>query len=40
MPIKHAIWTVGNEPTPRPFTRLATQQAVEEMIENLPDKTT
>lgn len=34
MPIKHAIWTVGDKPTPLPITRLATEQVLEDMIEN------
>ncbi len=33
MPIKHAIWTVGDKPTPLPITRLATEQLLEDMIE-------
>jgi hypothetical protein len=36
MPIKHAIWTVGDKPTPLPVTRLATEQLLEDMIENDP----
>ena len=36
MPIKHAIWTVGDKPTPLPVTRLATEQVLEDMIENDP----
>jgi uncharacterized protein YeaO (DUF488 family) len=36
MPIKHAIWTVGNEPTPLPVTRLASEQMLEDMIERDP----
>jgi len=36
MPIKHAIWTVGDKPTPLPVTRLATEQLLEDMIESDP----
>ena len=36
MPIKHAIWTVGEKPTALPVTRLATEQSLEDMIENDP----
>jgi RecB family endonuclease NucS len=36
MPIKHAIWTVGDKPTPLPVTRLETEQLLEDMIENDP----
>lgn len=36
MPIKHAIWTVGDQPTPLPVTRLATEQLLEDMIERDP----
>ena len=36
MPIKHAIWTVGDQRTPLPITRLATEQLLEDMIENDP----
>lgn len=36
MPIKHTIWTVGDKPTPLPVTRLATEQVLEDMIENDP----
>ena len=36
MPIKHAIWTVGDKPTPLPITRLATEQLLEDMIESDP----
>lgn len=32
MPIKHAIWTVGDKPTPLPVTRLASEQLLEDMI--------
>jgi hypothetical protein len=31
MPIKHAIWTVGDKPIPLPVTRLATEQLLEDM---------
>ena len=36
MPVKHAIWTVGDKPTHLPVTRLATEQLLEDMIENNP----
>lgn len=32
MPIKHAIWKVGDKPTPLDITRLASEQLLEEMI--------
>jgi hypothetical protein len=32
MPIKHAIWTVGEKPTPLAPGRLATERQLEEMI--------
>lgn len=36
MPIKHAIWTVSDRPTPLPVTQLATAQLLEDRIENDP----
>ncbi len=32
MPIKHAIWTVGDKPTPLALGRLASELQLEEMI--------
>src|SRR5438046_6125319 len=32
MPIQHAIWKVGEKPVPLPSGRLASEQALEEMI--------
>lgn len=36
MPIKHAIWTVGDQPNRLPVSQLATEQLLEDMIENDP----
>jgi len=36
MPVKHAIWRVGDKPTPLPTSRLASEQALEEMIVSDP----
>ena len=36
MPIEHAIWRVGNEPSPLPVSRLATEQTLEGMIVQDP----
>lgn len=36
MPIEHAIWTVGDDPSPLPVTKLATEQLLEEMIVKAP----
>jgi hypothetical protein len=33
MPIKHAIWTVGDKPTPLVPDRLLSEQKLEDMIE-------
>ncbi len=35
MPIHHAIWRVGERPTPRNATRLTSEQLLEDMI--VPD---
>ena len=32
MPIKHAIWTVGEKPAPFAVEKLTTEQQLEEMI--------
>ena len=32
MPIKHAIWTVGDKPAPLALTKLATERQLEDMI--------
>lgn len=32
MPIKHAIWTVGQKPAPLALTKLATERKLEDMI--------
>jgi hypothetical protein len=32
MPIKHAIWTVGDKPAPLALTKLATEKQLEDMI--------
>lgn len=36
MPIQHAIWKVGDKPTPLPTSKLASEQKLEEMIVNDP----
>lgn len=36
MPIEHAIWTVGDQPTPLTATRLPSEQTLEEMIVRDP----
>lgn len=36
MPIQHAIWKVGDKPTPLSTSRLASEQKLEEMIVNDP----
>jgi len=36
MPIQHAIWKVGAQPTPLSITRLASEQALEDMIVREP----
>ena len=33
LPIKHALWTVGANPTPLRATQLASEQLLEDMIE-------
>ena len=33
MPIKHAIWIVGEKPVPLPQARIASEQLLEDMIE-------
>ena len=32
MPIKHAIWTVGDKPAPLALSKLATEQELHDMI--------
>ncbi|HEY5282305.1 MAG TPA: hypothetical protein VIM14_05895 [Polyangia bacterium] len=32
MPIKHAIWTIGDTPTPLTSERLLSEQQLEDMI--------
>ena len=36
MPIKHAIWTVGDKPSSLPVTKLSSEQLLEEMIARDP----
>ena len=36
MPIQHAIWKVGTQPTPLSLTKLASEQALEDMIVREP----
>ncbi|EDY82280.1 hypothetical protein VDG1235_1900 [Verrucomicrobiia bacterium DG1235] len=36
MPIKHAIWTVGEKPAPLPLSQLSSEQLLEDMIEKDP----
>ena len=36
MPIQHAIWKVGEKPTPLSKSRLASEQMLEEMIVTDP----
>jgi len=36
MPVKHAIWTVGDSPNSLPVSKLATEQLLEEMIVKDP----
>ena len=36
MPIQHAIWKVGTQPTPLSFGKLASEQALEDMIVREP----
>lgn len=36
MPMQHAIWKVGDKPTPLSTSRLASEQKLEEMIVNDP----
>lgn len=36
MPIKHAIWTVGDRPAPLALTKLATERQVE--VDTIADR--
>ncbi len=36
MPIQHAIWKVGAQPTPLSLGKLASEQALEDMIVREP----
>ncbi len=36
MPIQHAIWQVGQQPTPLTIAKLASEQQLEDMIVREP----
>ncbi|HRI88714.1 MAG TPA: hypothetical protein PKY38_12065 [Opitutaceae bacterium] len=38
MPIQHALWKVGAQPTPLSLGKLASEQAREDMIDREPGK--
>jgi len=35
MPIKNAIWTIGDKPAPLALTKLATERQLEDMVARI-----